>query len=389
MRWQVEVAGKEGFADALGNSVAADVRDLGISGISQVRTARIFILEGDLGETQVRRVAGELLSDPIIENYAVNESVLKEEPHVSVVRVMRKPGVMDPVAHSTLRGIRDMRLAVDSVTTAHAYALRGDLSEKQKHTIAEKILANAVIEDVIYGTGPLPEVRLDSPYEFKRLEVDMFSAPDDELVNISKQGELSLNLAEMHTIRDHFKALGRNPTDLELEALAQTWSEHCVHKTFRGLISCDGTKIDNLLKSTIAAVTRELNKPWCVSVFEDNAGVIEFDDDYCVCFKVETHNHPSALDPYGGAGTGIGGVIRDPLGTGLGAKPIVNTDIFCFGPPDYPFDKLPTGTLHPKRIFKGVVAGVRDYGNRMGIPTVNGAIFFDERYVGNPLVYCG
>ena len=389
MRWQVEVAEKEGFADALGNSVAADILDLGISGIGQVRTARIFILEGDLREAEVRRIAGELLSDPIVENYAVNESVLKEEPQVSVVRVMRKPGVTDPVAHSTMRGIRNMGLAVDSVATAHAYALCGAISKQDRQTIAEKILANAVIEDVIYGTGPLPDVHPDSSYEFRRQEADVLAATDDELVEISKRGELSLNLAEMQTIRDHFKALGRNPTDVELESLAQTWSEHCVHKTFRGLINCDGTQIDNLLKSTIAAVTRELNKPWCVSVFEDNAGVIEFDDDYSVCFKVETHNHPSALDPYGGAGTGIGGVIRDPLGTGLGAKPIVNTDIFCFGPPDYPFDKLPTGTLHPKRIFKGVVAGVRDYGNRMGIPTVNGAIFFDERYVGNPLVYCG
>ena len=119
------------------------------------------------------------------------------------------------------------------------------------------------------------------------------------------------------------------------------------------------------------------------------AGIIEFDDDFNLVFKVETHNHPSALDPYGGANTGIGGVIRDPLGTGLGGKPIFNTDVFCFAPPDFPYDELPEGVLHPKRIFKGVVAGVRDYGNRMGIPTVNGAILFDERYLGNPLVYCG
>ena len=126
-----------------------------------------------------------------------------------------------------------------------------------------------------------------------------------------------------------------------------------------------------------------------MSVFVDNAGVITFDDDFHVCFKVETHNHPSALEPYGGASTGIGGVIRDPMGTMLGAKPVLNTDVFCFGPPDYPREKVPAGTLHPKRVFKGVHAGVRDYGNRMGIPTANGAIFFDDLYVGNPLVFCG
>jgi phosphoribosylformylglycinamidine synthase len=124
-------------------------------------------------------------------------------------------------------------------------------------------------------------------------------------------------------------------------------------------------------------------------VFADNAGVIEFDKDSAICFKVETHNHPSALDPYGGAATGIGGVIRDPMGTGMGAKPIANTDIFCFGEPDKNIDDIPKGVLHPRRIMKGVVAGVRDYGNRMGIPTVNGAIYFDDRYMANPLVYCG
>jgi len=135
--------------------------------------------------------------------------------------------------------------------------------------------------------------------------------------------------------------------------------------------------------------TEELKKPWCVSVFKDNSGVIRFDERYNVCFKVETHNHPSAIEPYGGANTGLGGVIRDPLGTGLGAKPILNTDVFCFAEPDYPFDKLPKGVLHPKRVMKGVIAGVRDYGNKMGIPTVNGAVLFDKRYLGNPLVYCG
>ncbi|MDQ3329047.1 MAG: AIR synthase related protein, partial [Planctomycetota bacterium] len=151
-----------------------------------------------------------------------------------------------------------------------------------------------------------------------------------------------------------------------------------------------------LLKSTIARVTHELAKPWCVSVFHDNAGVVEFEPDvdkdrggWCLAFKVETHNHPSAIDPYGGANTGLGGVIRDTLGTGLGARPVCNTDVFCFAPPDLPDRDLPPGVLSPQSVMHGVVAGVRDYGNRMGIPTVNGAVYFDERYLGNPLVYCG
>ncbi|MHC4076663.1 MAG: phosphoribosylformylglycinamidine synthase subunit PurL, partial [Planctomycetota bacterium] len=177
------------------------------------------------------------------------------------------------------------------------------------------------------------------------------------------------------------------------ESLAQTWSEHCVHKTLKSSIDMDfdGAQIhfDNLLKETVFKATQQLNKPWCISVFEDNAGVVEFDNESAVCFKVETHNHPSALDPYGGAATGIGGVIRDPMGTGMGAKPIANTDIFCFGLPDKKLEDIPKGVLHPRRIMKGVVSGVRDYGNRMGIPTVNGAIYFDDRYMANPLVFCG
>ena len=225
-------------------------------------------------------------------------------------------------------------------------------------------------------------------------EFQILNADDAELLRISQEGTLSLNLNEMQTIQTHFAELQRNPTDIELETIAQTWSEHCVHKTFKSIIlySEDGKeteKIDGLFPTYIQRATEEIAKPWCVSVFSDNAGIIEFDDQFNIVFKVETHNHPSAIEPYGGAGTGIGGVIRDSLGTGLGAKPILNTDVFCFGLPCTPYDKLPKGTLHPKRVFKGVVAGVRDYGNRMGIPTANGAILFDTRYTANPLVFCG
>jgi phosphoribosylformylglycinamidine synthase len=218
-------------------------------------------------------------------------------------------------------------------------------------------------------------------------------AHDRDLEKISKENLLALTLEEMLAIKQYYKGQKRNPTDVELETIAQTWSEHCKHKTLTGLIEYEENSkkelIDNLLKNTVMRVTKELNKDWCLSVFKDNAGIISFDNNHGVAFKVETHNHPSALEPYGGAGTGIGGVIRDILGVGLGAKPILNTDVFCFGLPDTPFKKLPKGVLHPKRIMKGVVAGVRDYGNRMGIPTANGAVLFDKRYASNPLVYCG
>ena len=221
---------------------------------------------------------------------------------------------------------------------------------------------------------------------------------DAALKRLSIEGQLYLSLVEMQTIQSHFRALDRDPTDVELETIAQTWSEHCSHKTLAGRIHYrdpNGERqFHNMLKETIFAATQKLRKElgdrdWCVSVFADNAGVVRFDDQYNVVFKVETHNHPSAIEPYGGANTGIGGVIRDPMGTGMGAKPICNTDVFCFAPPDTPVESLPPGVLHPRRVMKGVVAGVRDYGNRMGIPTVNGAVYFDPRYLGNPLVFCG
>ncbi len=210
---------------------------------------------------------------------------------------------------------------------------------------------------------------------------------DSELIAISRNRQLSLSLEEMKALKSHYKKLGRSATDIELETFAQTWSEHCCHKTFRGDVKINGKVIRNLLKSTIAKVTTDLNAPWCFSVFEDNAGIVDFEGDNAIAFKVETHNHPSALEPFGGAATGVGGVIRDILG--VWGEPIANTDVLCFGPLDYPYEKLPAGMKHPSFIYKYVTAGIGHYGNNMGIPTVNGAIYFDDSYVGNPLVYCG
>jgi phosphoribosylformylglycinamidine synthase len=304
-----------------------------------------------------------------------------------------KSGVTDPVAESVMTAIADMGVSADNVRTARKYVLLGDITHTQTDTIAKKILANDCIEDVIIGNEAEPPSPHLKPYELEIVHWPIRELDNDGLTALSKEKDLFLNLVEMQTIQKYFKELAKEPTNVELESIAQTWSEHCVHKTLKSSVdmSIDGKQIhfDNLLKETVFKATKELNKDWCISVFADNAGVVEFDEDSAVCFKVETHNRPSALDPYGGSATGIGGVIRDPMGTGLGAIPIANTDIFCFGPPDKKLEDIPKGVLHPRRIMKGVVAGVRDYGNRMGIPTVNGAIYFDDRYLGNPLVYCG
>ncbi len=218
--------------------------------------------------------------------------------------------------------------------------------------------------------------------------INVADATNEQLMEVSGELGLCLNLHEMKQIQAYFKTQKRNPTDVELQTIGQTWSEHCYHKTFKGKIRFgDGREIDSLFKTYIAKATKELAPKWCLSVFEDNAGIVSFDKGYGIAAKVETHNHPSAVEPYGGAATGVGGVIRDVLG--VWADPIACTDVLGFGPLNYDYAKLPAGVKHPKYVYMGVTAGIGAYGNNMGIPTVNGAIYFDDSYTGNVVVYCG
>ncbi len=390
MIYRIEIWPREGMGDPHAQSVAAQVKELGVGGVTAVRSARLFFVAGELDEAALNRLAAELLADPVTERFSLGAS----PDSGSVIEVHLKPGVMDPVAASTQQAAVDMGIPIAAVTTGRRYEFAGQMTCEERERIAKKLLANAVIEDVHFAAFTPPEV---SPHQ-AAMEVEHVAIRDlsnEQLVKLSDEGDLFLSLTEMQAIQNHYRSLGREPSDIELEMIAQTWSEHCVHKTFRSDVSvCDASgkeveKITNLIKSTVFKATQQLAPSWCLSVFEDNAGVVEFDDKYAVCFKVETHNHPSAIEPYGGASTGIGGVIRDPMGTGVGARPVANTDIFCFGMPDTPADDVPAGVLHPRRVMRGVVAGVRDYGNRMGIPTVNGAVYFDRRYMANPLVFCG
>jgi phosphoribosylformylglycinamidine synthase len=358
------------------------------------RTSRGYILEGELRLEQVERLTDELLVDSLAESGRI--AALDDVRERALATVLLKPGVMDPVALSVVEAARDLRILIDSVRSFRRYYGPPSfvLATGHKEILFRKIFANEAIESVIEGPLTIDHLALGSQYDFHLVTVPIRDLSDDALMSLSRKGQLSLNLPEMLSIQTYFREFGRDPTDVELETVAQTWSEHCSHKTLKGKIDFDGRQIDNLLKETIFGATQEIRRrlgpaDWCVSVFEDNSGVVKFDDHFHVCFKVETHNHPSAIEPYGGANTGLGGVIRDPLGTGLGAKPICNTDVFCFAPPDTPPESLPPGVLHPRKVMKGVVAGVRDYGNRIGIPTVNGAVLFDERYLGNPLVFCG
>jgi len=402
MLWEVDIYPAPGQLDIAARQAAAAAAAMGLAEDLSAAAARGFLIQGDLSRRQIQLLADELLSDPVVERAVVapvGDEVLAELPAGMswMIHVLPKPGVMDPVAQSALGAIGDFGMKAQAVRTLKKYFV-GGIGEDKLAALCWKVLANEAVEQVVIGPLRMERLELGAPYTFKLVTVPIRQMDDAELERLSREGQLFLSLAEMQTIREYFRGLERDPTDVELESLAQTWSEHCSHKTLTGQINYRDPQrqrqFSNMLRETIFAATNEVRRrlgqdDWCVSVFEDNAGVVRFDEQFNVVFKVETHNHPSALEPYGGANTGIGGVIRDPMGTGLGAKPICNTDVFCFAPPDTPLESLPPGVLHPRRIMQGVVAGVRDYGNRMGIPTVNGAVYFDPRYLGNPLVYCG
>jgi len=410
MIYRVDVAIRDGYPDARGEAIRRQATALGIHGIEAVRVSDIYFLRGELDAPGVEAVAEALLHDPVIEQTACqplaapDANAAEGDPAASpsgwTVEVALRPGVTDSVADHLLEGaamIGEARLA--AATTGHRYAIQGDITEDEVHRVAAGLLANGVIQTYAINRPITPAfVSVQAASDVVET-IALTQAADGELEAISRERGLALDLAEMRAIQGHFRELGREPTDVELEMLAQTWSEHCVHKTFKALIDYRETtpdgepipgterRIDSLLKTYIQAATEAVNKPWVYSAFVDNAGIVAFDDAFDLAFKVETHNHPSALEPFGGANTGVGGVIRDVIG--VSARPIANTDVLCFGPPDQPFAELPAGVLHPRRIADGVTAGVEDYGNKMGIPTVNGAILYDPGYTANPLVFCG
>jgi len=398
--WRVEVFRAPGFDCPDGTHALAAVRELGVDAVRSMRLGRGFLLSPGLARDAVESICAALLADPVVDRARITPPGRVPEPSEASHRILvaPRPGVMDPVAN-TVAGVLERSGRVPEtgglrVQSFRAWELEGEPGADALVEIGQRVLANETIETILIDRE---ELAFGAPAADGRrgpVEVPLLGASDAELDAISTRGELSLTTEEMRAIQAHFAGLSREPTACELETLAQTWSEHCKHKTLTGAIEMhrpDGRvdRIDNLLRSTIARATRELDRDFCVSVFEDNAGIVAFEPGWDVCFKVETHNHPSAIDPYGGAGTGIGGVIRDILGAGLGARPIANTDCFFVGPTDLARDRVPKGCMHPRRILRGVIAGVRDYGNCMGIPTVSGGVWVHERYVGNPLVYAG
>jgi len=418
---RVEVRPKSGQRDPRADAVIRQAASLGLPRPSAAQHASVYLLEGDLSEVQVRRIADELLADPVTQVAELQARGSVRPRLDALIEVHPLPGVTDPAAESVEAAVRAMFGTAVTVRTGDRYDL-GGVKQSDAATIGEKALANAVIHGIHSEPWHPERFPAGHGYSLRIVEVPVRELTDAQLEKLSREAHLFLSLDEMRAIQAEYRRLGREPREIELETLAQTWSEHCVHKTLKSTVryreanlgagqrslaaaaapgrpghvaEADGSvTIRNLLKSTVAAGTFALidekradRIDWCLSVFVDNSGVIAFDEHHAVCFKCETHNRPSAIEPYGGAATGIGGCIRDIMGTGLGAKPIAATDVFCVAP--LTGTDVPAGCLPPRRILTQVVAGVRDYGNRMGIPTVNGAVWFDPRYVGNPLVYCG
>jgi phosphoribosylformylglycinamidine synthase len=422
MLTRIEIGLLDTIRDVQGENIARKIQDeLGLF-IDRVRMLKVYTVSGLNGDEINRVVELGGLHDPVL--HLPSLTPLARECDW-IIEVGFRPGVTDNEGKTateslaTVLGMDADRKRTVAVYTATQYLLKGDLDRDAVEHIARDLLANELIqrfhiaswEDWQKNPGFPAQAARVTGQASDRVEIIPLADLDDQgLMDLSRSRTLALSLKEMRLLKAHFtkvqtieerrnQGLPANPTDAELECLAQTWSEHCKHKIFNAIIDYTDTEkgkrttIDSLYKTFVQGSTKTLRErmgrdDFCLSVFKDNAGVIRFNDTTNVCIKVETHNSPSALDPYGGALTGIVGVNRDPMGTGMGANLLCNTDVFCFASPFYDQD-IPPRLLHPRRVLEGVREGVEHGGNKSGIPTVNGAILFDDRYLGKPLVFCG
>ncbi|PIS04878.1 MAG: phosphoribosylformylglycinamidine synthase subunit PurL [Candidatus Buchananbacteria bacterium CG10_big_fil_rev_8_21_14_0_10_42_9] len=382
---RVEVATKSNFLDAEGEALKQAAAHFGITGLEVVRVVKVYKLEGLDADEKLHDIKDRLLHEPIWQDAALDQRVVRDEENYKTVEIALKPGIMDTEIESVMRAVADLGIkGLSMAGTGKRFLFQGNISHADLSLITEKLLMNKIIQRVL----DKPEETLLIDSEPKPTEIiTLRSMNDSELIALS-DNRLWLNLEEMKVIQEYFRKLDRDPTDVELEMLAQTWSEHCGHKTFKAKLVINGREKEPLM-TRIKKATQEINSPNVISVFEDNSGVIKFFNGLAVCGKVETHNSPSAIEPYGGAMTGSGGVFRDVVGTGQGAKTIISTDIFCFAPFDTDQADVPVGCIHPQRLGSEVVRGVKDYGNRMGIPTNNGSLHFHPDFVAKPSVIVG
>ncbi|MBI2599242.1 phosphoribosylformylglycinamidine synthase subunit PurL [Candidatus Curtissbacteria bacterium] len=380
MIYEVRVASRED-RDTKGDDLLAEIkRTLGVSSIKKIRTAKVYRLEG-IARNHLKKFTEKVLWEPIDQKVSFGNSILKGAD--KIVEVAYRPGVMNPEAGSLLKAASDLGIKLSAADSSWQYAIFGKISKENLQKIIDRLLVNKTVETVIEKS---PKTLLISGTSGPVITIPMRTMSGEELIGLSRD-RLFLNLEEMKVIQNYFKKAGRDPFDCEVEILAQTWSEHCVHKTFKASLTIDGKQKEPLIKRIKS--TLKNNPKIVVSAFVDNSGVIDFYDGFAISGKGETHNSPSAIEPYGGAMTGSGGVFRDILGTGQGAKVIASSDIFCFAPYDMPTKLIPPGCLPPDYLLRKVVAGVRDYGNRVGIPTNNGSVHFHNDFRAKPTVAVG
>lgn len=372
------------------SALLSGAADLGITSVVRIEVSDLVFLQASLDDVS-RATVHELLVDELLQHgeWCASDESVSALPDRHVVESALLPGVTDPVAGEIARVAAREGVDISGVATGRRFVVHGPISNDELQRLASRLLANPIIErwaiDEPIEPSFVPTTGAMSA-EVERLAFDA-AATLESMHTINKSRGLALDPAELLAVRDYFVSKGRLPTDVEVETIAQTWSEHCSHKTFRAKVVVDGVERATTMLGQLRESTRRLGRDFVVSAFDGNAGVVRFDAKRTYALKCETHNHPSAVEPFGGANTGVGGVIRDVLGADH--DPIAVTDILCFGEPDTQFAELPEGTLHPRRVRDGVVAGVADYGNKIGLPTIAGAVLYDRGYVANPLVYAG
>jgi phosphoribosylformylglycinamidine synthase II len=411
MASRLEIRLKKDLADAEGAGIQRKAREYFGFEVQNIRVIRILTIDGDLEQDQLERIRTEIFTNPVTEESSYSPIASSFD---WLIWVGFRPGVRDTAGSTAAEAIEDLleiQFGVDqAVYTSKLYEIKAEASELQVARIARELLANELIEEWrIYsksdwdrneGIGLLvPKVILDHKPRISTISIKS----NEELKRISIERNLALRDTDIPIIREYFlrddvrrerREVGLDlPTDAELEYISQARSDHCNHNTFRGLFRYHDIQtgfkdtVDNLFKSCIEAPTLKIKeeKGWVISVLWDNAGVGRFDENNYYVITGETHNSPSNMEAYGGAITGIVGIYRDPMGTGKGSKLILGMYGYCVGPRDYQGELIPH--LHPRRLLDGVVEGVRDGGNKSGIPTPFGLLIFDERYLGKCLVF--
>jgi len=417
--YTIQLMLKDNILDVSGKSLQQEAKRYFNINTGKVRTSKVFTILSDKKQSEILKFAELTLKDAILHNVYM-DTLYRNDAFQRHLFIAKLPGVTDDEGVSAQKSYvdyfnLDQHTGDQFIFTAEYYYIENPLSNDELNTLGDDLLGNPLINHIGYGPLKnkieyLPTVLIKNEPKVDTIDIDL---ADDELLALSKNMLLSLDLVEMKKIKEYFlseetqairekNAMSKIPTDIELEVLGQTWSEHCKHKEFNAMITYkdldtgEEKQIDSLFKTYIYNSTKIIRErfekggnDWILKVFNDNAGVVKIDDENVFIWKVETHNSPSALDPYGGALTGIVGVNRDPMGTGIGGgKCLFNTNVLCFGSPYYDGELL-EGQLHPRRIMSGVVKGIEDGGNKSGIPTINGSIIFDDRFAGKPLVYCG